>query len=60
MKTRITLLFFAGLFFVTLFLSGCQTTKNVTEGIADGVPKDAKNAWAALQNADEWIKKHTW
>jgi uncharacterized lipoprotein YajG len=37
-------------------LTGCETTKNIITGIADGVPKD----WANLAKVDAWIKKNLW
>lgn len=60
MKSRIGIMFLIGLFCSVVFLAGCQTTKNVVDGIADGVPKDIKATDGALKSWDDWFRKNAW
>lgn len=39
-----------------ILISGCETVK----GIVEGVPKDVKNTWRSLTEADDWMKKNLW
>lgn len=39
---------------------GCETTKNVAKGVAEGVPKDIKNTASAISKTDDWMKKNLW
>jgi len=45
-------------------LGGCETTKNVVIGVADGLPKDIKMTsdytWQALNKADTWVRERLW
>lgn len=53
---------FLAIFLLQFFLltAGCETTKNVVVGIADGAPKDARNTWNVLAKLDAWIRKNLW
>ncbi len=48
----------------TALLAGCETTRNVVMGIADGIPKDVKatseNTWAVMSAADTWVRERLW
>jgi len=56
--------FGVALFLAVIVAAGCETTKNVVLGIADGVPKDIKqtsdNTWNALSKADTWVRERLW
>lgn len=62
-----------GLLFLVFLvsISGCQTIKGTTTGVALGVgataygfgkglADDAYGAWEAVERADEWIKENYW
>jgi len=59
---KITKSALAIIFFILgiIVMAGCETTKNVFTGISEGIPKDLKNTWQAMQKADNWIKKNLW
>jgi len=39
---------------------GCETTKNVTLGLAKGLIDDTMNTYGALKEADRWMTEHYW
>lgn len=48
-------------------LSGCQTVSGLGKGVAygvataaDGVSKDGRDFWKALNKADAWVKDNLW
>ena len=43
-----------------LCLSGCETTKGVAHGFAEGINKDTKTFWEKLLKADNWVKEKLW
>lgn len=45
---------------IMILTTGCETTKNVAKGIAQGVPADAKNSWQAILKADKWMDENLW
>jgi len=52
----LVVVFFTGL----MLLAGCQTTKNVVNGVADGIPQDIKNTSASASKVDAWMQKNAW
>jgi predicted small secreted protein len=48
------------LFSFAILSGGCETTKGVVTGVAEGVPKDAKNTWQGIKKADTWMKENLW
>lgn len=57
---RVCFLAFVLLPVIMILTSGCETTKNVAKGIAQGVPADAKNTWQSILKADKWIDENLW
>lgn len=49
-------IFFTGL----ILLAGCQTTKNVVSGVADGIPEDIKSTSGNASKVDAWMRKNAW
>lgn len=48
---------------IIILLSGCETTKSLAgsiRGIAEGITKDAKNAWKTIAKADDWMRENLW
>ncbi len=43
-----------------IFIAGCETTKGVATGVAEGVSKDTKTACSWVKKADNWIKDNLW
>ena len=49
---------------VAILISGCSTTTRTvggaTMGFSTGIVKDIKDAWEAVEKADNWIKENYW
>jgi len=46
-----------------MLLAGCETSKGVGEGLnstGSGISKDAKNLWANIMKADQWMRENMW
>ena len=46
-----------------VFLSGCETARGVSYGVArtaEGIGKDSVSFWKLLWSADSWMKEHLW
>jgi len=50
-------------FFLAILFSGCETSKGVGEGLSStggGIAQDAKNLWAGVMKADQWMRENMW
>ncbi len=43
-----------------VLVGGCETTKGIVTGVAEGMPKDVKNTWEGIKKADTWMRKNLW
>jgi len=54
----------AAIFLGVVLLAGCQTSKAIgnglAEGFTDGIYKDTKGACGWVSKTDAWIKKNLW
>ena len=58
---------FLMIFGIIILVSGCETAKGLTKGVAytiadtgRGVAKDSCNFWQGIIKAEEWIKENLW
>ena len=48
------------LLFGAILFSGCETTKGIAAGAAQGAAQDSKDIWQNIKQADSWIQKNLW
>jgi predicted small secreted protein len=45
-------------------ISGCNTLKDITTGIAtgatEGITQDTSDFWHGMVKADDWMREHLW
>ncbi len=58
MVKKSLLFFLLGVF--VIICSGCSTVTKSTKGAAEGAVQGAKEDWAAVKKADDWIRKNLW